>query len=146
MLATASPSTLATAAQTNIPEQGFAALPRERQNALLREIIELPVIIAWADKPRAEWRKLVWALRRAEHLGADEALTIALEVSKTCSRYDDEGFYNVWNSFDLRPGGVTIGTLLHEAKLAGFDLGAWLAANTTTVVSAPGLMGQFRLR
>lgn len=119
----------------------FSALDNAGMNTMLRAIMSFPAIVALADGERGQWRDTVFALAHANHLGATEARSIALAWSKTSNKFVDEDFSRDWNSFDPnRNGGITLATLLHIAKQAGFDLSPWRNAGTAnaTTVGASG--------
>jgi hypothetical protein len=68
----------------------------------------------------------LFAFADAETRGADEARTIALDWCKTSPRFQDEGGFNRdWQSFNGRPDGVRVATLIKAAAGAGFDLRTW---------------------
>lgn len=71
-----------------------------------------------ADTNRDDWRDILWAIKST---GWDNAEEIARDWSKTAeNRYTDEGFDNVWDSFDPSAG-ITLGTLFHHAHEAGWS-------------------------
>lgn len=70
-----------------------------------------------ADISRDAWRDIVWAIAATGWMCAED---IAREWSMTAAqRFDEEGFQNVWQSFDPN-GGITVGTLYYRAKQAGW--------------------------
>lgn len=70
-----------------------------------------------ADESYDDWRNITWAIAATGWSCAEQ---IARDWSKTApSRYSDEGFDAVWNSFDSSRG-ITVATLFHHAKLAGW--------------------------
>lgn len=71
-----------------------------------------------ADCDRDTWRNLLWALKSTEWECAE---SIAKEWSETApERYSDDGFNNVWESYDPDRG-ITMGTLYHHAQMAGWQ-------------------------
>ncbi len=61
------------------------------------------------------WRNILWAVASTGWSCAED---IAREWSASApERYTDEGFSNVWGSFD-QDGGITLGTLFHYANEA----------------------------
>ena len=83
------------------------------------EISRLEDALAYlsADINYDDWRNIIWAIAAT---GWSCAEKIAREWSETAhGRYSDEGFDAVWDSFDDL-GGITVATLFHHAKLAGW--------------------------
>lgn len=70
-----------------------------------------------ADLPREDWARLLMA---AKSEFDDSARAIMQEWSATASNYDKTGFNSTWKSI-RGTGGVTIATLIHEAKQNGFQ-------------------------
>jgi len=69
-----------------------------------------------ADIPREEWTRFLMAIK-SEFGEAGKGT--AQEWSSTSSNYDPKAFNSTWKSIRAG-GGVTIGTLIHEAKQNGF--------------------------
>lgn len=71
-----------------------------------------------SDIDRDNWRDIVWAIKAS---GLTEAENIARNWSKLSpERYTDEGFDNVWRSFN-KDKGITLATLFYHAQLNGFE-------------------------
>ena len=95
--------------------QGLKLPPPETEMEISRLKAALPFLSA--DTSYDIWRNLVWAIKST---GWGCAEQIAREWSKTApSRYSDEGFQAVWNSFDSSRG-ITEATLYYQAKQAGW--------------------------
>jgi hypothetical protein len=145
VLANRQPATLTTAAQANLPAQGwFGMLPPARMNDCLRAIATHPATIARSEINRlfdGGWLHSLWGLADAARLGATEAKEIADTWAQTCSRCAAQGFADAWNSFSP-DGGKGIGSLIKFATEDGVDLARWRdaahAATTTTVVCQGG--------
>jgi Primase C terminal 2 (PriCT-2)/RepB DNA-primase from phage plasmid len=73
---------------------------------------------------RDDW---IMGLTAAHASGAPHAEDLAREWSRPYPGYSDDEFDKNWSSFDGKPGGITIGTLIKLAKERGFDAGAWRA-------------------
>jgi len=69
-----------------------------------------------ADQPREEWAKILMA---AKSEFGDSAREVMREWSATASSYSKTGFSSTWKSI-RGTGGVTIATLIHEARQNGF--------------------------
>lgn len=85
----------------------------------IQEINKLKSALATlsADISRDEWRDIIWAIAST---GWSSAEDIAREWSMTAAhRFDEDGFQNVWQSFDP-DGGISLGTLYYHAQQAGW--------------------------
>lgn len=69
-----------------------------------------------ADQPREDWARLLMA---AKSEFGDSAKEVVREWSATASNYDKNAFNSTWRSIRAN-GGVTIGSLIHEATENGF--------------------------
>lgn len=70
-----------------------------------------------ADCSYEQWRNMVWSVLS---IGWECAEQIALDWSKTApDRFDESAFWTVANSYDPA-GGITLGTLIHHARLGGY--------------------------
>ncbi|MDG6777689.1 PriCT-2 domain-containing protein [Thiomicrorhabdus sp. zzn3] len=69
-----------------------------------------------ADQPREEWTRLLMA---AKSEFGDGAKSVMQAWSATAPSYDKNAFLSTWKSIKAS-GGVSIGTLIHEAKQNGF--------------------------
>jgi hypothetical protein len=135
------------AAQSNLPNTNwFDEIDSALQLQLLSEIAANSGIAALADEPRDVWRNLLFSFADAEHRGATGAREVALAWCKTSARFQSEVDFNRdWNSFNTRPGGITVATLLDAAAKVGYDLEPWrqvadgasIAAPATTVEASP---------
>jgi hypothetical protein len=114
------------AAQTDVHWAG--KLSPENLNAMLWAFATDPRVVALANQPRDKWRQFVWSFKAFEQLGATEAKEAARKWSQDGASeehpFTEEGFENVWGSFDPA-GGTTAGTLLGAANKVGFDLSPW---------------------
>ena len=91
-----------------------------------REVVEacLDAIDNRQHDPRDRWLSVVFAVADAETRGCPDARELALEWSKRGARWTSESdFDTAWNSF--KPGGTTVGTLIHMAQQAGANLTPW---------------------
>jgi hypothetical protein len=138
------------AAQGGLPTTNwFDEIDSAQQRELLSAIASHQGMVAAANQPRDPWLKLLFSFADAEHRGATGARNIALAWCKTSARFQSEVDFNRdWNSFNTRPGGITVATLLDAAEKAGFDLEPWrqvagatgaVAPATTVVLSAPAM-------
>jgi Primase C terminal 2 (PriCT-2) len=135
------------AAQSNLPNTNwFDEIDSALQLQLLSEIAANSGIVALADEPRDVWRNLLFSFADAEHRGATGAREVALAWCKTSARFQSEVDFNRdWNSFNTRPGGITVATLLDAAAKVGYDLEPWrqvadgasIAASAITVEASP---------
>jgi putative DNA primase/helicase len=119
----------------------FDQLTSAEKNALIREILELPEIIAIADAKRDEgWRNLFFAVADAYHRGADQGYELCLAWSQTSQRFDQRDFDRSWRNFRAdRPDGITVGTLFQIARqVAGYDADAGIAQ---LIAGRPGAQG-----
>jgi Primase C terminal 2 (PriCT-2)/AAA domain/Bifunctional DNA primase/polymerase, N-terminal len=79
--------------------------------------------------PRGQWLSVLFAMADAAARGCPNAEDLALAWSKRGRGWTSEqDFSQAWNSF--RPGGITVGTLLHLGQQAGVDLALWAATVT----------------
>jgi hypothetical protein len=91
-----------------------------------REVVEacLGAIDNRQHDPRNQWLRVVFAVADAEMRGCSDARELALGWSRRGLRWTSESdFDTAWNSF--KPGGTTIGTLIHMAQQAGVNLTLW---------------------
>jgi hypothetical protein len=127
------------AAQTDVHWAG--KLSPENLNAMLWAFATDPRVVALANQPRDKWRQFVWSFKAFEQLGATEAKEAARKWSQDGASeehpFTEEGFENVWGSFDPA-GGTTAGTLLDAVKKVGFDTQPWrdIANGAAAVVGA----------
>lgn len=98
---------------------GSTCCPTTRDNALRQMLDCCPDI---AQGGRDGWIRVLMAASRS---GAPNAEAIARAWSAQDTRHTDGEFDAQWTSFGDRPGGVTIGTLIAEAEVRGFDREGW---------------------
>jgi putative DNA primase/helicase len=77
-----------------------------------------------ADIPREDWARYLMA---AKSEFGEEARGAMSEWSATASNYDSNAFNSTWKSIKAG-GGVTIATLVHEAKENGFNFAPMTSA------------------
>lgn len=85
-----------------------------------------------------QWRDVIFAIHHAT-AGADYGLELAHQFSARSSKYDPDFLDNrVWPYIDsARPDAVTVRTVLHMARQAGWQEPAELVARDFDVVEAP---------
>lgn len=89
--------------------------PSETQNEVER--LKSALSYLSADTDYEQWRNTLWAIAATNWSCAEK---IAMNWSKSApERYSDEGFYNIWNGYD-QTRGITVATLFHYAKAAGW--------------------------
>jgi len=82
--------------------------------------------------PRGQWLSVLFAAADAVVRGCPDAEELALEWSKRGRGWTSEqDFSQAWKSF--RPGGITVGTLLHMGQEGGVDLAPWRATVTRAI-------------
>lgn len=91
------------------------------------ELSMLPGLLSFipADIPREEWARF---LMSAKSEFGDNAKGFMLEWSATASNFDKNAFNSTWKSIRAG-GGVTIATLVHEAKQNGFKFAPMSASD-----------------
>lgn len=100
----------------------FELLPSAEKRALVGACLD--AIDNTAFDPRDRWLRTLFAVADADHMGCPDARDLALEWSRRGAGWTSEGdFDRAWYSFKL--GGITVGSLIHEARTAGADLSHW---------------------
>lgn len=103
-----------TKSNENIPLKNTIKNNIENNNKSNENIIKLLDLISleYIDN-RADWVKIVLASKKC---GIDESIVI--EISKKSNRYNESGFYDVWNSYSENLITTSSGTIHYYAKLS----------------------------
>ncbi|MDG9966946.1 PriCT-2 domain-containing protein [Achromobacter mucicolens] len=121
------------------PERELAALPAGDADAAVLESA-LAAIKNEGDTALDydQWRDVIFAIHHAT-AGADYGLELAHQFSSRSGKYDPDFLDNrVWPYIDSgRPDAVTVRTVLHMARQAGWQEPADLVARDFEVVEAP---------
>ncbi|CAB3858392.1 hypothetical protein LMG26854_03337 [Achromobacter aegrifaciens] len=121
------------------PERELAAVPAGDADAA---VLESALAAIKNEEGNAldydQWRDVVFAIHHAT-AGADYGLELAHQFSARSGKYDPDFLDNrVWPYIDsARPDAVTIRTVLHMARQAGWQEPADLVARDFDVVEAP---------
>ena len=100
----------------------FEGLPDAEKRSLVKTCLD--AIDNLASDPRDRWLRTLFAVADADRQGCPDARDLALEWSRRGAGWTSEAdFDQAWNSF--KPGGITVGSLIHEARAAGADLSTW---------------------
>ena len=100
----------------------FEGLPDAEKRSLVKTCLD--AIDNRASDPRVRWLRTLFAVADADRQGCPDARDLALEWSRRGAGWTSEAdFDQAWNSF--KPGGITVGSLIHEARAAGADLSTW---------------------
>jgi putative DNA primase/helicase len=91
------------------------------KNNITPELVRAALTHIPANLPRDEWVRIGMALR-SEYPG-DEGFALFDEWSATSESYSAKATRSTWRSIKAA-GGVTVATLLHEAKARGFNVQA----------------------
>jgi hypothetical protein len=106
------------------PRDWFKLLTPEQQSELVRAC--LTKVDNRIKDPYDRWRDALFAVAHAEQLGCPNADQLALDWSRRGSKWSCEAdFYKTWNSFKVKPGGITVGTLIAMAGDGGLDVSSW---------------------
>lgn len=81
------------------------------------QMLEQMLVFISADQAREDWAKLLMAAKSEFGEAAKEAMKA---WSATAANYDYQSFNSTWKSIKAG-GGITIRTLVHEAKQNGFE-------------------------
>lgn len=74
--------------------------------------------------PRDRWLSVLFAMHNAGDVGCPNARELAYDWSRKGKGWTSEADFDIaWNSY--KPGGTTVGTLLHLAAQGGADLMQW---------------------
>ena len=96
------------------------------------------------DLPRDEWARIGMALKASDLSDAD-AFGLFDEWSQAGETYKAAAVRETWRS--IKPGGgITLGTLFHEAKARGFDLAAHLAKSGVQTPVPPATSEEIKAR
>jgi AAA domain/Primase C terminal 2 (PriCT-2)/Bifunctional DNA primase/polymerase, N-terminal len=119
----------------------FSALHPGEKSALVQACLN--ALDNRTNDPRDRWLTALFAAADAEGLGCSDARQLALDWSQRGASWTNEAdFETAWASYKLKPGGVTIGSLLGMAADGGLDLSPWrdaaLARLRGTSGEAPG--------
>ncbi len=102
----------------------FSTLLPQKKSAVVQACLR--ALNNRTSDPREDWLRVLFAVADAERLGCPGARQLALEWSRCGASWMNESeFDTAWGSFNAKPGGVTIGTLLGMAREAGLDLSQW---------------------
>lgn len=113
----------------------FSKLQPHVQEKLVRTC--LSAIDNTKDDPRDRWLRILFAVADAERQGCPNARALALEWSKSGPGWTSEvDFDTAFGS--AKAGGVSVGTLLHAAEMAGLDLSSFrIAADEPPLAEDP---------
>ena len=102
----------------------FSALTPEEMRALVEACLN--TLDNRISDPRDPWLRVLFAVADAERLGCPDARQLALEWSQRGASWTSEAEFDAaWESYQPKPGGTTVGTLLAAARDAGLDLSQW---------------------
>jgi hypothetical protein len=102
----------------------FDALEPRDKAAVVRACLE--ALDNREHDPRERWLRTIFAVADAERLGCPDGHELAIEWSRRGASWTGEDdFETAWNSFQPKPGGITIGSLLAMARDARVDLSPW---------------------
>ena len=121
------------------PERGTALVPAgDADAAVLQSALGAIANEDGAALDYDQWRDVIFAIHHAT-AGADYGLELAHQFSARSSKYDPDFLDNrVWPYIDsARPDAVTVRTVLHMARQAGWQEPADLVARDFEVVEAP---------
>ena len=100
----------------------FSRLSPESMSEVLKACFE--ALDNRITDPREPWLRRIFAAADAARRGCLNARQLALEWSRKGKSWTSERDFDVaWNSY--KPGGITIGSLLADARSAGVDLSPW---------------------